>query len=96
MWLQEHVIIVFKFIFASRTINVIFLALGQAVNLAKCVAKFPQAAVNLDRNKIYSQMIANTTESSHAKLSNEIVKDIKLGIDIFKNGMIGKRFFFSR
>lgn len=61
-------------------------ALGQAVNLALSIAKFPQAALNHDRNSIYSAVYDSS--SFDTSIQNEIMYTSKTVLDEMKAGVI--------
>lgn len=66
-------------------------ALGQAVNLANCIAKFPQAALNHDRNSLYSavydsQNFDTSLQNEIMYTSQEVVDEIKAGVQKFFQG----------
>lgn len=67
-------------------------ALGQAVNLANCIAKFPQAALNHDRNSLYSavydsQNFDTSLQNEIMYTSQEVVDEIKAGVQKFFQGI---------
>lgn len=76
----------------EQTFNaLLYIALGQSINLARCVAKFPQASLNHDRNGIYAS--AFETKSLDTSCMNEImtltkdvVEEMKFGAAQFKSG----------
>lgn len=59
-------------------------ALGQSINLAHSIDKFPQASLNHDRNGIYSS--AFEAKSFDASCMNEIMSLSKDVVDEMKNG----------
>lgn len=67
-------------------------SLGQAVQLAHSITKFPQAALNHDRRTIYaavydSQSFNNAIQNEIMYTSKEIMEEMKKGIELFKSGM---------
>lgn len=62
------------------------LGFGQAVNLAKCLAKFPQASLNYDRDNVYSSIYEKNIQNER-EFSLEILNEISTGCGVFKNGM---------
>lgn len=67
------------------------LALGQAVNLAACLAKFPQATLNHDRNAVYSSLYGtNPFEQASLNevmgISKEVMADCRQGLEQKNNG----------
>lgn len=65
--------------------------MGQAVNLAVCLAKFPQATLNHDRNAVYSTIFEQGSEqllntSEVMGLSQEILQDMTRGLDKENDG----------
>lgn len=68
-------------------------ALGQAVNLAFTIAKFPQAALNHDRNSLYSATFEshNFNQAIHNEVmytSRDVIDQMKEGIRKFNEGHI--------
>lgn len=68
-----------------------FLALGQAVNLASCLSKFPQAALNHDRNALYSATFNKTTFDAACNneimtISKDVLIEMSKGVEKFNNG----------
>lgn len=66
-------------------------SLGQAVQLAHSITKFPQAALNHDRRTIYaavydSQSFNNAIQNEIMYTSKEIMEEMKKGIELFKSG----------
>lgn len=75
-------------------------ALGQAVNLASCLAKFPQAALNHDRNAVYSATFNKTTfdracTNEIMTISKEVLDEMSKGVEQFNKGVkqIREHFF---
>lgn len=67
-------------------------SLGQAVQLAHSITKFPQAALNHDRRTIYaavydSQSFNNAIQNEIMYTSKEIMEEMKKGIELFKSGV---------
>lgn len=59
--------------------------------MANCIAKFPQASLNHDRNGIYASAFeANSLDTSCMNevmaLTNDIVNEMKFGAAQFKSG----------
>ncbi|XP_055371715.1 probable enoyl-CoA hydratase [Condylostylus longicornis] len=68
-------------------------ALGQAVNLAGSIAKFPQAALNHDRNSLYSATFEShnfnqAIQNEIMYTSKEILEEMEIGIKKFSEGKI--------
>lgn len=61
-------------------------AMGQAVNLAQCLAKFPQATMRHDRNAVYSAMVSQQSTGAE-EVPEEVIAEMRKGIQIFANGM---------
>lgn len=66
-------------------------ALGQAMNLALAIAKFPQGALNHDRNSLYSAMYEAQTFNQSIQneimcTSSEILEELKEGVKKFNEG----------
>ncbi|XP_068152912.1 probable enoyl-CoA hydratase echA8 [Drosophila tropicalis] len=60
-------------------------ALGNAVELATCLAKFPQRALNHDRNSVYSG--AFETSTFHQAVQNEVMYTSREIIEDMQNGI---------
>ncbi|XP_030559238.1 uncharacterized protein LOC115761587 isoform X1 [Drosophila novamexicana] len=65
-------------------------ALGHALELATCLAKFPQRALNHDRNSVYSASFETSTfhqavQNEVMYTSREIIEDMQNGIKWFNN-----------
>ncbi|ALC47892.1 CG5844 [Drosophila busckii] len=60
-------------------------ALGNALELATCISKFPQRALNHDRNSVYSA--AFETSSFHQAVQNEIMLTSREIIEDMQNGI---------
>ncbi|XP_030369403.1 uncharacterized protein LOC115620342 [Scaptodrosophila lebanonensis] len=60
-------------------------ALGNAIELATCLAKFPQRALNHDRNSVYSA--AFETSSFHQAVQNEVMYTSREIIEDMQNGI---------
>lgn len=65
-----------------------FTAFGQAVNLAKCLAKFPQASLNYDRDSIYKAAYDKqiTSAAETRAFSKAILEEINTGTSVFCKG----------
>lgn len=66
-------------------------ALGQAVNLASCLSKFPQAALNHDRDALYSATFNKTTFDAACNneimtISKDVLIEMSQGVEKFNNG----------
>ncbi|KAH8420749.1 hypothetical protein KR222_003883, partial [Zaprionus bogoriensis] len=59
--------------------------LGNALELAKCLAKFPQRALNHDRNSVYSA--AFETSTFHQAVQNEVMYTSREIIEDMQNGI---------
>lgn len=67
-------------------------ALGQAVNLAHMIAKFPQAALNHDRNSIYSAVYEAASFDSIVQneimyTSKKVMEELQEGVAKFQAGV---------
>ncbi|XP_037046008.1 probable enoyl-CoA hydratase [Bradysia coprophila] len=67
-------------------------ALGQSINLANCLAKFPQASLNHDRNGIYTSAFETKSLDTSCMneimtLTNDVVNEMKFGAAQFKSGI---------
>lgn len=65
-------------------------ALGHALELAMCLSKFPQRALNHDRNSVYSASFETSTfhqavQNEVMYTSPEIIEDMQNGIKWFNN-----------
>lgn len=60
-------------------------ALGQAVNLAQCLAKFPQATLRHDRNAVY-EAIGSQQSNGAGKVPAEVIAEMQHGIQVFAKG----------
>ncbi|EDW16354.1 probable enoyl-CoA hydratase echA8 [Drosophila mojavensis] len=65
-------------------------ALGHALELAACLSKFPQRALNHDRNSVYSASFETSTfhqavQNEVMYTSREIIEDMQNGIKWFNN-----------
>uniref|UniRef100_A0A1A9V4Q7 Enoyl-CoA hydratase n=1 Tax=Glossina austeni TaxID=7395 RepID=A0A1A9V4Q7_GLOAU len=65
-------------------------ALGQAVNLAFSIAKFPQASLLQDRNNLYANAYSRKSfrdaiQNEIMNTSKEVLKELKEGVQRFKN-----------
>ncbi|KAL9900509.1 putative enoyl-CoA hydratase isoform 1-T1 [Glossina fuscipes fuscipes] len=65
-------------------------ALGQAVNLAFSIAKFPQASLLQDRNNLYANVYGRKSfrdaiQNEIMNTSKEVLKELKEGVQRFKN-----------
>ncbi|XP_060646029.1 probable enoyl-CoA hydratase echA8 [Drosophila nasuta] len=60
-------------------------ALGNALELASCLAKFPQRALNHDRNSVYSA--AFETSTFHQAVQNEVMYTSREIIEDMQNGI---------
>lgn len=67
-------------------------ALGQAVNLAQCLAKFPQATMQHDRNAVYAAMVSQLS-SRREEVPVQVIAEMRKGIEVFSNGKC-ERFYF--
>jgi enoyl-CoA hydratase/carnithine racemase len=75
-------------------------ALGQALNLAQSIAKFPQACVNHDRDSLYNSVYnaSNKDEALDFELmtaGSQIIEEAKAGAEKFINDGLGKHGSFS-
>lgn len=75
-------------------------ALGQAMNLAQSIAKFPQGALNHDRNSLYTAMYEAQTFNQSIQneimyTSSEIMEELKEGVKKFNDGEFCFCFFFN-
>jgi enoyl-CoA hydratase/carnithine racemase len=75
-------------------------SLGQALNLAQSIAKFPQACVNHDRDSLYNAVYNsnNKDEALDFELMSsgvEIIEEAKAGAEKFINEGLGKHGSFS-
>uniref|UniRef100_A0A1A9WPG8 Enoyl-CoA hydratase n=1 Tax=Glossina brevipalpis TaxID=37001 RepID=A0A1A9WPG8_9MUSC len=64
-------------------------ALGQAVNLAFSIAKFPQASLLQDRNNLYAnaygrRSFRDAVQNEIMNTSKEVLKELKEGVERFK------------
>lgn len=67
-------------------------ALGQAVNLAHCLAKFPQLSLSHDRESLYNAAFdsSNFNEAIQYEIFNtnkEMFKEAAQGCEKFKEGI---------
>lgn len=62
------------------------LGLGQAVTVAKCLAKFPMAAMRYDRTALYKAAFANTSFDSEPT-STQLVGEMAEGVHVFRGGL---------
>jgi enoyl-CoA hydratase/carnithine racemase len=75
-------------------------SLGQALNLAQSIAKFPQACVNHDRDSLYNT-VYNSNNKDEAldfelmSCGSEILEEAKFGAEKFTNEKIGRHGSFS-
>lgn len=75
-------------------------SLGQAVNLAQSIAKFPQKCLNHDRDSIYNSVYnaSNKDDALDFELMSsgpEIIEEAKAGAEKFINEGIGKHGSFA-
>lgn len=73
------------------SLTILLSALGQSVNLANSIAKFPQASLNHDRNGIYSSAFETKSFDTSCmneimSLSKDVVNEMKRGAAQFKSG----------
>lgn len=66
-------------------------ALGQAVNLAFCIAKFPQASLLRDRSSLYTNAYTRhgfraSVQTEVMNTSREVLAELKEGVQRFKQG----------
>lgn len=67
--------------------------LGQAVNLAYMLAKFPQATLNHDRKSVYTSAFESSTFDAAAfneimSVSKDVIDEMTKGAELFKSGEI--------
>lgn len=60
-------------------------ALGQAVTVAKCLAKFPMSALRYDRASLYNTAFANTSFVSEPT-STQLITEMAEGVQVFRGG----------
>lgn len=60
-------------------------AMGQAVNLAQCLAKFPQATMRHDRNAVYAAL-SSQQGSGVEEVTEDVIAEMRKGIQVFANG----------
>ena len=75
-------------------------SLGQALNLAQSIAKFPQACVNHDRDSLYNAVYNanNKDEALDFELMSsgpEVIEEAKKGAEKFINEGVGKHGSFA-
>lgn len=75
-------------------------SLGQAVNLAQSIAKFPQKCLNHDRDSIYNSVYnaSNKDDALDFELMSsgpEVIEEAKAGAEKFINEGIGKHGSFA-
>lgn len=61
------------------------LALGQAVTVAKCLAKFPMSALRYDRAALYKAAFANASFDV-APTSEKLIDEMSEGVQVFRGG----------
>lgn len=83
---QERVINRFLFFFVRILVFYLRVALGQAVNLAQCLAKFPQATLRYDRRNAYAFGLGIGDDGGHVVADDGVMNDMKLGLKVFANG----------
>lgn len=76
----------------NMSTNAFLLALGQSINLAHCIAKFPQMSLNHDRNGIYSSTFEGKSFDTSCmneimSLSKDVVNEMQNGAAQFKSGL---------
>uniref|UniRef100_T1H107 Uncharacterized protein n=1 Tax=Megaselia scalaris TaxID=36166 RepID=T1H107_MEGSC len=73
-------------------------ALGQAMNLAQSIAKFPQGALNHDRNSLYTAMYEAQTFNQSIQneimyTSSEIMEELKEGVKKFNDEWVDQNWY---